>query len=53
MSKLWFTSDLHFGQQRTLDLSMRPFANVQEMDYALMHNWNNTVKPNDTIFILT
>ena len=52
MSKIWFTSDTHFGQQRTLELSMRPFANVQEMDYVLLNNWNNTVKPKDTIFIL-
>lgn len=52
MSKLWFTSDLHFSQQRTLDLSMRPFANVKEMDFIIMNNWNTLVKPEDTIFIL-
>ena len=52
MSKIWFTSDLHFSQQRTLDLSMRPFANVKEMDFIIMNNWNTLVKPEDTIFIL-
>lgn len=52
MSKVWFTSDLHFGQQRTLDLSMRPFNNVKEMDFIMMNNWNALVKPDDTIFIL-
>ena len=37
----WFaTSDTHFGAERTLELSRRPFRNVGEMDLTLISNWN-------------
>jgi calcineurin-like phosphoesterase family protein len=49
---IYFTSDTHFGSQRTLELSKRPFANVGEMDFALMTNWNKTVSQEDTIYHL-
>ena len=52
MDKIWFTSDTHFGEQRTLELSKRPFATVREMDIAIMSNWNNVVAKNDTVYHL-
>ena len=50
--KIWFTSDTHFGQERTLKLSKRPFRNVRDMDLALISNWNKTVRMNDTVYHL-
>ena len=47
-----FTADTHFGQERTLRLSKRPFDSVTEMDRALVNNWNRTVSKNDTVFVL-
>lgn len=47
-----FTADTHFGQERTLKLSKRPFDSVTEMDRALVNNWNRTVSKNDTVFVL-
>lgn len=52
MSKIWFTSDTHFNQKRTLDLSKRPFANVTEMNRVLVTNWNETVKSDDIVYHL-
>ena len=52
MSKIWFTSDTHFGSERALQLSKRPFESVEEMDTTLINNWNRAVKPNDTVFHL-
>ena len=49
---LYFIADCHFSQQRTLEMSRRPFKNVKEMDLIMLMNWNSVVKPNDTVYIL-
>ena len=36
----FFTSDTHFGQERALTLSMRPFDSVDEMDITIIKNIN-------------
>lgn len=46
---MWFTSDTHFGQQRTLELSRRPFPDVLSMDLEMISNWNKRVTMNDTV----
>lgn len=48
----FITSDTHFGQERTLTLSRRPFANVQEMDLEIISNWNKSVRMNDIVYHL-
>ena len=45
----YFTSDTHFGQQRTLEYSRRPFVDVHDMDLALISNWNKRIRMNDTV----
>ena len=47
---MFFTADTHFKQQRTLELSRRPFTNVHEMDLTMMSNWNKKVTDNDIVF---
>jgi calcineurin-like phosphoesterase family protein len=49
---VWFTSDTHFGDHRTLNLYPRPFANVAEMDAELIARWNAVVAPEDTVWHL-
>lgn len=49
---IYFTSDTHFGQERTLVLSKRPFVNVEEMDRTIINNWNTIVKDDDIVFHL-
>jgi calcineurin-like phosphoesterase family protein len=51
-NKVWFTADTHFGHQRTLELSKRPFKTVEEMDNAIIENWNSIVAKNDTVYHL-
>lgn len=48
----WFTSDTHFGHANVIKYSKRPFANVDEMNEALIANWNACVKPNDIVWHL-
>jgi calcineurin-like phosphoesterase family protein len=52
MGKIYFTSDTHFSQQRTLEMSRRPFPNANMMDTILIRNWNKTVGPDDIIYHL-
>lgn len=46
----FFTSDTHFSQQRTLELSRRPFINITEMDLEMISNWNKKVTMNDVVY---
>jgi len=48
----WFTADTHFGHAKIIDHSRRPFVGVDEMDAALIHNWNAVVRPNDDVWHL-
>ena len=52
MSKIWFTSDTHFNQERTLELSKRPFDSVQVMNDTIIDRWNSVVGKDDTVYHL-
>lgn len=49
---IYFTSDTHFGSQRTLELSKRPFKNTEEMDKTILDNFNNILTEEDVLFHL-
>ena len=49
---IFFTADCHFGHENIIRHCSRPFASADEMDAALIDNWNATVTPNDEIYIL-
>ena len=44
---LFFTSDTHFGSERALELSRRPFKSVEEMDETMLKNINDMCKVTD------
>ena len=52
LAKHWFTSDTHFGEKRTMELSRRSFKTVEEMDWTIIKNWNSVIKSNDIVFHL-
>ena len=52
MSNTWFTSDLHFGHANVIKYCNRPYASAEEMDEALIANWNANVKSDNTVIIL-
>ena len=52
-------SDTHFGHTSTWEKftledgsPLRPFTSTEEMDEAMVDNWNKTVRPQDTVYHL-
>lgn len=50
--RVFFTSDTHFYHPNIIDYCERPFANVEQMNEALIENWNRTVGKQDIVFHL-
>lgn len=50
--EVYFTSDLHFGHRAMVSRGWRPFADIDEMDAALIQNWNETITKHTHVFIL-
>ncbi len=56
----WVISDTHFGHAAFVDGKFRtatgeiprPFATVEDMDEAMLTNWNERVKPGDHVYHL-
>lgn len=51
---IWFTSDTHFDHEKILlyQKDTRPFPSVEDMNAALVANWNARVSPGDTVYHL-
>lgn len=55
----WVISDPHFNHANILNFKredgvtpLRPFASVEEMDEALIANWNSVVAQDDRVYLL-
>ncbi len=48
----WFTSDHHFGHAGVIGFCNRPFQTIEEMDRRLAERWNNTIRPEDRVYVL-
>jgi calcineurin-like phosphoesterase family protein len=52
-TKLWFTSDQHFGHENSLNLfRQNEFENIDVMDQTIINNWNKVVQKGDTVICL-
>lgn len=49
---VYFTADTHFNHANIIKFCNRPFNNVLEMNEVLIKNWNNKVRPGDTVYHL-
>ena len=49
---IYYISDMHFGHKNVLRFDSRPFADVELMDEVLIHNWNERVTDDDTVYVL-
>lgn len=50
MSRVFFTSDLHFGHKNLIE-GLRNMS-VEESDMLVIENWNKVIKKRDTVYIL-
>lgn len=48
----FFTSDTHFSHSKIIEYSNRPFKHKDEMNEALIKNWNSVVSSQDTVYHL-
>ena len=49
---IYYIGDMHLGHKNVIEYDDRPFLSVDEMDKALIDNWNNKVKDEDHVYII-
>jgi calcineurin-like phosphoesterase family protein len=53
MNNVFFTADPHYGHENIIKHSSRPFSCHEEMDEAMIENWNSVVtSTSDEVYIL-
>jgi calcineurin-like phosphoesterase family protein len=52
LERTFVTADHHLKHTNIIKFCNRPFANAEEMDQALIDNWNRIVRENDLVFHL-
>ena len=48
----YYISDIHFGHYNIIRMDGRPFENTEEMDKAIIKNWNDRVTDTDEVYIV-
>lgn len=48
----WFTADQHFDHANIMEYCNRPWDDVEEMNQALIDNWNSVVHGADTVVVI-
>jgi len=48
---IYYTADLHFGNEMLRTVHRTRFSNVEEMNEAIVRNWNRTVTDGDTVYV--
>ena len=52
MPKIFYISDLHLRHNNVIYLDKRPFSDWQDMENAIINNWNKVVSEQDQVYIL-
>jgi calcineurin-like phosphoesterase family protein len=52
MSKIFLTSDTHFGHDREFIWKVRGFNSIKEMNETIVQKWNDTVSAEDDVYVL-
>ena len=50
--KKFYISDWHYGHSNIIAFDNRPFTDVQQMNEALVDNWNQAVSSGDIVYVL-
>lgn len=49
---IYFTSDLHFCHNKDFVWRARGFNSIDEMNAAIIDRWNQTIQPEDVVYVL-
>jgi len=49
---IFYTSDIHFCDEKIRKVCNRPFDSVDSMNKAIIRNWNEKISKADTVYIL-
>lgn len=49
---IYYTSDLHLGNNNIIGYENRPYKTVEEMDADIIYKWNAKVGRNDDVYVL-
>lgn len=49
---IYITADTHFNHTNIIHYCDRPFKSTDEMNIAMIENWNSVVKPSDVVYHL-
>lgn len=49
---IYLTSDTHFNHKNVIEYCNRPFTSVEQMNAAIIKNWNKTVTNGDIVYHL-
>lgn len=49
---IYFTAGLLLGNEDAITFRHRPFSSVEQMDNQIIKNWNDTIKDDDTVYII-
>lgn len=52
MAEIWFSSDLHLNHNKFFVWQERGFSSVEEMNIAIIDNFNECVRMQDTLYLL-
>ena len=52
MGKIFLTSDTHFNHNKDFVYAARGFKTIEEMNKAIIENWNAVVTDEDTVYLL-
>jgi calcineurin-like phosphoesterase family protein len=52
MKRIWLTSDLHLNHSKDFIYKARGFNSIEEMNIAIIENYNSVVSDMDDVFIL-
>lgn len=49
-TRVFFTSDTHFGHSKLLTFYKTPFSSIEERDNLIIKNWNSVIEKEDVVF---
>jgi len=52
MSNIYVTSDLHLNHDKEFLYKPRGFDSIEDMNMAIVNNWNSVVSENDIVYVL-